>query len=216
MPWARCHQLSRRPSIVISRFHRQNLFPIGPVAILNPQRNRRPDRLPVAHARKNLRSVLFDLLPPTASIAKLPPPQLVIDELHINRQLRGQPGDKRQQRLPVRFPRGVKTKHPRSFLARICAHSIQIKRNANSVAAVAPPVQRTLKLLRLMLIEKGLASHPDAETKGMLEINKALVLNLQGDHTGTVRMLRELALDPKSTLGRENSAKAALSILVMK
>jgi len=71
-------------------------------------------------------------------------------------------------------------------------------------------------LLRLKLIEKGLASHPDAETKGMLEINKALVLNLQGEHTGAVRMLGELALDPKSTLGSENSAKAALSILVMK
>jgi tetratricopeptide (TPR) repeat protein len=33
---------------------------------------------------------------------------------------------------------------------------------------------------RLTAIENGLAAQPDAETKGMLEINKALVLNLKG------------------------------------
>ncbi len=69
---------------------------------------------------------------------------------------------------------------------------------------------------RLAAIENGLAAHPDAETKGMLEINKALVLNLKGDHTAAVRMLGELALDPSSTFGTEHSAKAALSILAMK
>jgi tetratricopeptide (TPR) repeat protein len=69
---------------------------------------------------------------------------------------------------------------------------------------------------RLTAIEKGLAAKPDAETKGMLEINKALVLNLQGDHNAAVRLLGELALDPKSTFGTEHSAKAALNMLVSK
>ena len=68
---------------------------------------------------------------------------------------------------------------------------------------------------RLAAIEKGLAANPDAETKGMLEINKALVLNLKGDRDAAVRMLGELALDSKSTIGTEHSAKAALSILLM-
>jgi tetratricopeptide (TPR) repeat protein len=67
---------------------------------------------------------------------------------------------------------------------------------------------------RLTAIENGLAAQPDAETKGMLEINKALVLNLKGDHAAAVRLLGELALDPKSTFGTEHSAKAALSVLV--
>jgi tetratricopeptide (TPR) repeat protein len=68
---------------------------------------------------------------------------------------------------------------------------------------------------RFAAIERGLAANPDAETKGMLEINKALVLNLKGDRDAAVRMLGELALDPKSTFGTEHSAKAALSILLM-
>src|SRR6267143_939274 len=75
----------------------------------------RNERLPVANSRKNLRGVLLDLLPSAPPIAKLPTPQRVIDELHVNRQLRGQPGDKGKQRLSVRLTRGVKAKHPRSF-----------------------------------------------------------------------------------------------------
>jgi tetratricopeptide (TPR) repeat protein len=67
---------------------------------------------------------------------------------------------------------------------------------------------------RLTAIENGLAARPDAETKGMLEINRALVLNLGGDKAGAVRLLGELALNPMSTLGTEHSAKAALGILL--
>ncbi len=69
---------------------------------------------------------------------------------------------------------------------------------------------------RLAAIESGLAANPDAGTKGMLNINKALVLNLKGNHDEAVRLLGELALDPNSTLGTEHSAKAALSILMSK
>jgi hypothetical protein len=67
---------------------------------------------------------------------------------------------------------------------------------------------------RLTAIENGLAAHPDAETKGMLEINKALALNLMGKREAAVQLLGELALDPKATFGTEHSAKAALSILM--
>jgi hypothetical protein len=42
---------------------------------------------------------------------------------------------------------------------------------------------------RLNAIENGLKAQPDAETMGMLEINKALVLNRQGNHEGAVRLL---------------------------
>jgi tetratricopeptide (TPR) repeat protein len=69
---------------------------------------------------------------------------------------------------------------------------------------------------RLTVIENGLAANADAGTKGMLNINKALVLNLKGKHDDAVRLLGELALDPHSTLGTEHSAKAALSILLSK
>ncbi len=141
MARARRNKLSRGSS-VFRGFHRQDFFPIRPIAILDPQRNRRPDGLPVAHSGKNFRAVLFDLLPPAPSIAKLAPPQLVIDELHVNGHLRRQPGDKRQQRLSMRFTRGVKPKHARSFLARICAQSLQNKWKTNSVAAASRCVQQ--------------------------------------------------------------------------
>ena len=69
---------------------------------------------------------------------------------------------------------------------------------------------------RLMAIENGLAAQPDADTKGVLEINKALVLNLRGDHAAALQLLGELALDPKSTFKTEHSARAALSILMLR
>jgi hypothetical protein len=69
---------------------------------------------------------------------------------------------------------------------------------------------------RLAAIEKGLGAQPDAETKGILQINKALVLNSKGDHNSAARLLGELALDSNSTFGIEHSAKAALAILIRK
>jgi hypothetical protein len=39
----------------------------------------------VAHAREDFRRILFNLLPPTAPIAKLAAAQLVINEFQVNR-----------------------------------------------------------------------------------------------------------------------------------
>jgi tetratricopeptide (TPR) repeat protein len=65
-----------------------------------------------------------------------------------------------------------------------------------------------------MAIEKGLAANPDPETKGILQINKALIRDRQGDRDGAIRLLGELALDPASTCGTEHLAKVALANLV--
>src|SRR5262245_21050095 len=65
-------------------------------------------------------------------------------------------------------------------------------------------------------IEKGLAANPDAETKGILQINKALVLDRNGDHEGAVRLLGELALDPASTYATEHLAKVTLANVARK
>jgi hypothetical protein len=69
---------------------------------------------------------------------------------------------------------------------------------------------------RVAAIEKGLAAEPDAETRGMLEINKALVMDRQGEHDGAIRLLGELALDPQSTYGTEHLAKATLALVAKK
>lgn len=64
---------------------------------------------------------------------------------------------------------------------------------------------------RLAAIEKGLAAEPDAETRGMLLINKAIILDGQGQHEEAVKILGQLALDPHSTLGTEQIAKEILA-----
>jgi tetratricopeptide (TPR) repeat protein len=69
---------------------------------------------------------------------------------------------------------------------------------------------------KLTAIEKGLAANPDAETKGILQINKALILDRKGDHDGAVRFLGELALDPASTYATEHLAKVTLANVATK
>jgi hypothetical protein len=69
---------------------------------------------------------------------------------------------------------------------------------------------------KLEMIETGLSHSPDGETKGILLINKALVLNKQGKRDEAVRILGELALDTGSTLATEHLAKATLANFVKK
>lgn len=67
---------------------------------------------------------------------------------------------------------------------------------------------------KMTAIAKGLACHPDGDTKGILLINKALILDRQEKHAEAIRILGELALDPKSTLMTEQLAKASLANLL--
>lgn len=69
---------------------------------------------------------------------------------------------------------------------------------------------------KLAAIEKGLAVNPDGETKGILQINKALVLERSGDHDSALQLLGELALDPASTYATEHLAKVTLASLARK
>jgi len=64
---------------------------------------------------------------------------------------------------------------------------------------------------RLNAIARGLEGDPDGETRGMLLLNKALILDQRGERVKAAGMLGELALDPASTLATEKLAKAALA-----
>src|SRR6185436_495612 len=64
---------------------------------------------------------------------------------------------------------------------------------------------------KLVAIEKGLATNPDGETKGILLINKALITDRSGDHAAAVQQLGELALDSASTYATEHLAKVTLA-----
>ena len=63
----------------------------------------------------------------------------------------------------------------------------------------------------LLAIERGLAENPDRETKGILQVNRALILERKGDRDGAIRLLGELALDPASTYATEHMAKFTLA-----
>ena len=64
---------------------------------------------------------------------------------------------------------------------------------------------------QLAAIERGLAASPDAQTEGVLLVNKALALNRSGNHESAVRILGELALDPDSPSDVERIAKLSLA-----
>jgi tetratricopeptide (TPR) repeat protein len=67
---------------------------------------------------------------------------------------------------------------------------------------------------QLDAIEQGLRGRPDAETLGVLLINKAGILARRGDRDAAIAILGELALSPDSTLATEHLAKAVLASLV--
>jgi tetratricopeptide (TPR) repeat protein len=67
---------------------------------------------------------------------------------------------------------------------------------------------------RLRAIERGLGAEPDPETRGMLLLNKALVLDQHGDRGAAIAILGDLALDPASTLATETLAKATLAQVI--
>jgi len=56
-------------------------------------------------------------------------------------------------------------------------------------------------------IEQGLAHEPDGETKGVLLVNQALVLDRRGQHDAAVKILGDLALDPNATQASEAVAR---------
>ncbi|MFF0392373.1 hypothetical protein ACFYS8_27310 [Kitasatospora sp. NPDC004615] len=81
-----------------------------------------------------------------------------------------------------------------------------------------PPAWKELAALltdpdeQLTALERGLAGEPDGETRGMLLVNKALLLQ-HTDPAAAVAVLGSLALDPESTLGAETMAKIVLAQL---
>jgi len=63
-------------------------------------------------------------------------------------------------------------------------------------------------------LEQGLAADPDPETRGTLLINRAITLFNQGARDEAIAILGSLALDPASSMGSAEQAKAALALLL--
>jgi tetratricopeptide (TPR) repeat protein len=67
---------------------------------------------------------------------------------------------------------------------------------------------------RLDAIEQGFNADPDAETKGVLLINKALVLDLQSKKEEAKKILGEMIFSKETTLANIELAKFALSSII--
>lgn len=62
-------------------------------------------------------------------------------------------------------------------------------------------------------MEEGLAAKPDAETKGLLLMDKAMALSRQGDRKAAIAVLRNLATDPNTTFANEHLARQVLATI---
>ena len=77
------------------------LLPVLPVAIADEHRDRAAERDTLADAAKDLRRVGLDLHAPAAAIAQLSAPQVVCEQVLIDRQARWQSVDRCQEGLSV-------------------------------------------------------------------------------------------------------------------
>lgn len=78
----------------VSILYGQGLLPIFPVAVFDANRNGRADGLSVAYAGEKFSLILFDFLPSAAAVSELPPVHLAIHKFQIDRNARGQSGDR--------------------------------------------------------------------------------------------------------------------------
>jgi len=93
---------------------------------------------------------------------------------------------------------------------------------AEAIVAKAPryaPAWKEIAILseklegRLPALESGLATAPDADTHGCLIVNKAALLDEQGNRNEAVKLLGELTLNPRSTFGTITLAKMTLALM---
>lgn len=114
--------------------------------------------------------------------------------------------------------------YPQGFYLYFLSHEWQKdddeKRNIlDEVLTVAPDFAAAYQKLsglaagpaeRLELIESGLGCEPDAETRGMLLVNKAAIVNLRGERDAAIEILGSLVTDAQSAASAAVIAKGIL------
>ena len=100
--------------LALGRPRRHPPRPVLVVDVAHDERERRSQGAPVPQACEHLDAVLFDLLPGRAAVAFLPPFQVGVDRLTVEREAGGEPAEDRHERGPMRLTGGAETKcHPR-------------------------------------------------------------------------------------------------------
>src|SRR5690606_10803814 len=95
------------------------LPPIDVIEVFDEQAERRAQRATVADAGQDAHAVAFDLHPAAAPVAELPSGKLAVDQGGLQAEPRGQPFQDAEERGPVAFTGGEKSKtsHARSSLS---------------------------------------------------------------------------------------------------
>ena len=106
--------------------------PVLVVVVADDERQRRPERPAVPEPGEHLDPVLLDLLARRAAVALLPPLQVRVDPLALEHEARRHAGEDRDERRPVRLPRGCETKRHRrqSIRADRGPHDLDRRRDA--------------------------------------------------------------------------------------
>ena len=100
----------------ITRLYRQGLLPVLPIAVLKLNRNRRANRLSLAHTGEDVSGVAFNFHAAATAIALLPPPELTVDESLVDLEPGRDAGKKSDQSFTVRFSGCEITQHKCSIL----------------------------------------------------------------------------------------------------
>ncbi len=95
----------------VAGFDGEQLFPVLPVTVSQCHGDRRTDGVAVAHTGEHMRGVLLDAHATAAAVAPLPAPELMVQELAVKWNSRGQPADEGDERLAVALTGGRKPEH---------------------------------------------------------------------------------------------------------
>jgi tetratricopeptide (TPR) repeat protein len=115
-----------------------------------------------------------------------------------------------------RFPKGLYAKYMTIEWESDVNKKIQIARALLSTAPEFAPAWKEIAVLsdskedKEKAIEQGLSKNPDAETKGILLINKAIVLNDSGKKDEATKLLGDYIFSANATKGNIELAKYTL------
>lgn len=121
-----------------------------------------------------------------------------------------------------KFPKGIYLAYMQIEWAAETSKKLEIaKAITEKVPNYAPAWKELSNLLednseRLSAIEKGLENQPDAETKGLLIINKALVMGEQKKEKEAIDLLGNLIFSEDATTSNKALAKLALKSITEK
>ncbi len=120
------------------------------------------------------------------------------------------------------FPKGIYQTYLQIEWAKSDAEKRQIVEDLLKRAPTFAPAWKESALLqetpekRLADLEHGLGLSPDAETEGLLTLNRATTLDSIGKREDCVRLLSSLAQATNSTVGTRALAKATLAMVLEK